>query len=170
MMYSFFHFSRGEALWFEGLVPQSSGALVGAAVGLFLLALLERWISAMRSVVEAGLRQRAESVVARRFKLLPAHSQPNMVTDKTDPEGSGRVANDSSRPPQRSSIFGSSAPPFIFSHEITRGALHTLHSAIQYALMLAVMTFQGAYFIAIIGGAGVGEFLFGRYGNGPSMH
>lgn len=39
-------------MWFLGWVPQSVGAMVGACIGLFLLSLLERWLAALRSVME----------------------------------------------------------------------------------------------------------------------
>ncbi|KAH7104490.1 Ctr copper transporter [Auriculariales sp. MPI-PUGE-AT-0066] len=137
-MFSSFHVSLGETLWFEGWVPQSKGALAGAAIGLFVLAVVERWISSIRVVMEAWWKQRMVGSTPR--SLLPT------------------------------AVSMRAAAPFVPSHDVSRGLLHALHTAIQYALMLAIMTFQGAYFIAIVGGAGVGEFLFGRYGKGAAMH
>ncbi|KIK99870.1 hypothetical protein PAXRUDRAFT_780527 [Paxillus rubicundulus Ve08.2h10] len=55
-------------------------------------------------------------------------------------------------------------PPFITSHDIPRGLIQSIQSTFSYTLMLAVMTFNGAYIISIILGLGVGEILFGRIG------
>jgi len=65
MMHSTFHLSRGDALWFDAWVPQSTGALAGAAIGLFLLAILERWLAAMRVVMEAWWQQRCARAAIR---------------------------------------------------------------------------------------------------------
>ncbi|KAJ7478523.1 Ctr copper transporter, partial [Mycena latifolia] len=43
-----------------GWVPQSNGALAGSCIGLFILALVDRWIAAVRAMMEAHSR-----VVAR---------------------------------------------------------------------------------------------------------
>ena len=52
-MVPYLHFMPGDILWFYGWVPTSNGAMAGACIGLFLFALVDRWISAMRSVMEA---------------------------------------------------------------------------------------------------------------------
>lgn len=57
-MMAFLHFTSGDTLWFEGWVPESSGAIGGTCVGLFLLALVERWLSAMRGMAEMYWRNR----------------------------------------------------------------------------------------------------------------
>lgn len=55
-MLPYLHFTLGDTLWFQGWVPQSAGAMVGACIGLFLLAVIARWISACRSLMEAHWR------------------------------------------------------------------------------------------------------------------
>ena len=52
----YLHFTPGDILWFEGWVPKSTGAMIGACIGLFLLAMVERWVSAMRGVMEGYWR------------------------------------------------------------------------------------------------------------------
>jgi hypothetical protein len=59
MMTPWMHFALGDSLWFSTWVPQSKGALAGAALGLFLLAILERWVACMRGVMEAYWRRRS---------------------------------------------------------------------------------------------------------------
>ncbi|TDL18276.1 hypothetical protein BD410DRAFT_693465, partial [Rickenella mellea] len=50
-MMAYLHFTPGDMLWFLSWVPQSAGAMVAACIGLFLLAVVERWISVCRSVM-----------------------------------------------------------------------------------------------------------------------
>jgi hypothetical protein len=44
-MLSYFHFTSGDILWFEGWVPITPGAMVGTCIGMFILGLIERWMS-----------------------------------------------------------------------------------------------------------------------------
>ncbi|KAJ6529456.1 CTR copper uptake transporter [Mycena vulgaris] len=133
-MLTYLHFSVGDTLWFAGWVPQSAGAQAGACIGLFLLALLERWGAAVRGMVEA--RWRAEARAWAR---------------KCDEKNGGRKGR-------------LQAPPFNLARDGARGAMHALQALVGFAFMLAVMTFQAAFIIAIVLGLGVGEMLFGRYG------
>ncbi|KAJ7703721.1 Ctr copper transporter family-domain-containing protein [Mycena rosella] len=100
-----------DTLWFAGWVPQSAGALTGACVGLFVLALLDRWVAAVRRMMEAhwgGAGPRA----AKTFD-----------EDRHEEKGRRRL----------------SAPPFVPAHDIMRGAMHVLQAALGFAFMLAVM-------------------------------
>ena len=63
-MVPYLHFTSGDVLWFQGWVPKSPGAMFGACLGLFLLAIVERWIAAMRSLAEAYWRKRCVSPFA----------------------------------------------------------------------------------------------------------
>ncbi|KAJ6621018.1 Ctr copper transporter family-domain-containing protein [Mycena sp. CBHHK59/15] len=142
------HFSRGDTLWFTGWVPQSAGAQFGACVGLFLLALVERWISAVRGMMEAHWREAGE-----RVRRARAGADDKGKTKK----GMERVLR-------------VHAPPFIPAHDVMRGAMHALQAALGFLFMLAVMTFQAAFLITISLGLGVGELLFGRYGSAAAAH
>jgi len=53
------HFSLGDTLWFTGWVPQTKGAMAGACIGLFILALVDRWVAAVRAMMEAHWRTAA---------------------------------------------------------------------------------------------------------------
>ena len=57
-MLMYFHTTPGDILWFEGWVPQSTGAMVGACIGLFLLALVDRWVAACRGMMEMHWKKR----------------------------------------------------------------------------------------------------------------
>ena len=81
-----------------------------------------------------------------------------------------------------------SGPPFILSHDISRGTIHTAQALLHFALMLVVMyvalspsrrclcahipvrTFQVGFILAIVVGLGVGEALFGRFSSHAAHH
>ncbi|KAI0067877.1 hypothetical protein BV25DRAFT_1794431 [Artomyces pyxidatus] len=165
-MTPYLHFTRGDNLFFKSWAPSSAGAVVGACIGLFVLALLERLVFAGRGVMEAHWRQRlmamtrnlprdsAEAVyasgVGKDAKVQEFEVDEEPVLEK-DP---GQRVNG-----RRARMIA----PFVASHDITRGVLYALQALLAYALMLAVMTFQAAYIITIILGLGIGEVMFGRF-------
>ena len=51
-MIMYLHFKIGDNLWFYGWAPGTAGAMAGACIGLFMLAMAERWLVAMRGVME----------------------------------------------------------------------------------------------------------------------
>jgi solute carrier family 31 (copper transporter), member 1 len=51
-MIMYLHFTIGDNLWFLGWAPRSTGAMVGTCIGLFVLAIAERWLAAMRALME----------------------------------------------------------------------------------------------------------------------
>jgi hypothetical protein len=51
-MIMYLHFMIGDNLWFLGWAPSTAGAMAGACIGLFMLATAERWLVAMRGVME----------------------------------------------------------------------------------------------------------------------
>jgi solute carrier family 31 (copper transporter), member 1 len=53
MMKTYFHFTPGDILFFQGWVPSSTGSMVGACIGLFLLAIIDRWVAGCRGCMEA---------------------------------------------------------------------------------------------------------------------
>ena len=57
-MIPYLHFTPGDILWFYGWVPTSKGAMVGTCIGLFLFALVDRWLAAARSVMEVHWSKR----------------------------------------------------------------------------------------------------------------
>lgn len=60
-MLPYLHFTTGDMLWFLGWVPKSTGAMVGTCIGLFLLAIVERWIATCRVVMQAHWAKRCVS-------------------------------------------------------------------------------------------------------------
>lgn len=67
-MLPYLHFAASDILWFEGWVPQNKKAIGGACVGLFMLAIFDRWLGAIRSTAEAYWIQ--EYVISWRYFLF----------------------------------------------------------------------------------------------------
>ncbi|KAF8836541.1 CTR copper uptake transporter [Paxillus ammoniavirescens] len=144
-MLPYLHFTPGDTLWFIGWVPSSTGAMVGACIGLFLLALVERWVAACRALMEFHWSTRASILTADRSNTSPAPALPCA--------GSRQLI-----------------PPFIPSHDITKGVMFAGHALITYLFMLTVMTFQLGFICSLIIGLGVGETLFGRFSSFAHVH
>lgn len=58
---------------------------------------------------------------------------------------------------------GSAVQPFRLSVDLVRAAFVTVMVAVAYLLMLAVMTYNVGYFMSVLGGAFLGELIFGRW-------
>jgi hypothetical protein len=146
MMMPYLHFTRGDILWFNGWVPQSNGALAGACIGLFILTLIDRWLAAVRSMMEVHWREAARLAAKK-------------ACNKDD------TADNKGRPKK----LRLRAAVFIPANDIMRGIMHAAQTLLGFAFMLAVMTFQASYLITMVLGLGIGEMLFGRYGAGGAM-
>ncbi|KAK7468572.1 hypothetical protein VKT23_003076 [Stygiomarasmius scandens] len=140
-MLNYFHFTTGDVLFFKEWVTSSPGAVVGACLGLFVLAIFERYMAACKAGLETWMTSKAQMMQAKKNDSVQSNS----------PVASTML--------MRTRL----APPFIPSHEITRGALHVVQAGLSFLLMLAVMTFHVGFIFAIIFGLGVGEVIFGRY-------
>ncbi|KAJ6534492.1 Ctr copper transporter [Mycena vulgaris] len=79
------HFTPlGDTLWFAGWAPQSGGALAGACIGLFVLALFDRWVASCRKTLEAHWSLHVWQASANRKNhlqmqappFIPAHDVP----------------------------------------------------------------------------------------------
>ncbi|KAG6328234.1 hypothetical protein ID866_10855 [Astraeus odoratus] len=168
-MKAWLHFGSGDYLLFQSWIPSSNGAIAGASIAIFIFSILERWLAALRRTQEHRWRTKALALV------LSHQSANTMSSPSTQIEGGGkrqehgdgiqeiRSLPHGPRHASRSTLR--LIPPFIPSHDITRGMVHVIQSAFTYALMLIVMTFNAAYIISVILGLGLGEILFGRMGH-----
>ncbi|KIK71267.1 hypothetical protein GYMLUDRAFT_33410 [Collybiopsis luxurians FD-317 M1] len=156
MMKNYLHFTGGDSLLFQSWHPNSSGALAGACIGLVIVALLERWLFAIRAGLESYWSHKALALD------LPNASS---ATEKSCDDSAS--ANSNSPQVVRKSRI---APPFVAAHDVPRGVIHAIQALLGYILMLAVMTFQAAYVISIILGLGIGEILFGRMNYRSLVH
>ena len=58
MMMPYLHFAGGDNLFFKSWHPSSNGAIARASIVLVVLAVLERFIFAIRGAMEARWRRR----------------------------------------------------------------------------------------------------------------
>jgi len=155
-MKPYLHFTPGDALWFTGWTPSSSGAIFGACFGLFLLSIAERLLNLIRAIMDAEWARRTQ-----KKRELDGGQEP-LPSTSPDPR---EIA---SPPRYRSSrlLTTSLISTAVIHIRIHRGILFALQSAIAYFLMLAVMTYNASFFLSIVVGLGVGEVLFGRFTTG----
>ncbi|POY72097.1 hypothetical protein BMF94_4829 [Rhodotorula taiwanensis] len=176
-------------LWFTGWTPSSAGATFGACLGLAFLAALSRFLSAVKVCAEIAW---AQNLHQRRSRVNAARSGPIALPDdavKTEGQDQGNGIPAYSRSPVTLSPSSSSlasaparssedrppfSPPFSLAIDLPRSLLFGLQAFIAYLLMLAVMTFNAYFLIAILVGLVGGEMAFGRYiallGYGAQAH
>jgi len=53
MMTPYLHFTRGDTLWLREIVPKSKGAVAGACIFLFVLAMFERFYASWSARTQA---------------------------------------------------------------------------------------------------------------------
>jgi len=172
------HFTGGDNFFFKSLHPSSHGAIAAACVVLVLIAIFERWVSALRGVLEAHWARSLTSF--KSAATAKATSQATSATGRTKESSTKEsepvdidVQSLQGTPSEQHSLLRSGrvsrlSPPFIASHDLPRGAIFAFQALLAYLLMLAVMTFQAAYIISIVAGLGIGEVLFGRMGSARS--
>jgi len=157
-MIMYFHFTLGDNLWFLGWAPRTAGAMFGACIGLLILAIAERWLVAMRGVMEGHWRTRAQIALSNKLNASVVATscdectKPSLKEDET-PQAA----------PPRPNVPWHQAPPFIVAYDIPRGIMQLVVASINVLFMLTIMTFQLGFIFAIVVGLGIGETLFGRY-------
>ncbi|CAA7271353.1 unnamed protein product [Cyclocybe aegerita] len=163
-MVPYLHFTPGvDTIFFLGWVPRSAGAIVGTCIGLFVLAIMERLVAAMRGRMEVVWRYRAHvratstspNALEKSYTTASSSADSAAVPDKTPTFNIGFLVG---------TPTSHIAPSFILTHSLARGAIHALQAALGFAFMLVVMTYNVGYILSIILGLGVGETLFGRFG------
>ncbi|KAI1787102.1 CTR copper uptake transporter [Ganoderma leucocontextum] len=169
-MIPYLHFTPGDILWFYGWVPSSKGAMVGTCIGLFLFALVDRWIAAARSVMEAHW---SKPLCLYFFAVYPdfADTVYRAQIVQADRFNLGEKSSSTSWPGRiRDVATLRTGLPFIPANDISRGIIHSAQALIHFAIMLVVMTFQASFIISVVVGLGVGEALFGRFAAHAGHH
>lgn len=156
-MLRYLHFTPGDNLWFFGWAPRTAGAMVGTCIGLFMFAVAERWLSAMRAVMEGHWSTCAQIALANKL-----NSSSVATSEECD-----RPSFKSSQPSH--DTLRRRVPPFIPSHDVPRGIMRVMLASINVLFMLSAMTFQLGFIFSIVIGLGVGETIFGRYSPHSSL-
>ncbi|KAH9819704.1 Ctr copper transporter [Melampsora americana] len=131
-------------LWFAGWQPKTAGTTFAACLGLFGLAILSKLLGALRHQAHLAWSKLQWEELNTNDQSLDKSDKPDTVTESLK-KGCRRTG------------------PWTAEHDIPRGILAALHSGLDYFLMLAVMTFNVYFFIAIILGLFSGEVGFGRW-------
>ncbi|KAF6766266.1 Ctr copper transporter family-domain-containing protein [Ephemerocybe angulata] len=143
-MTPYLHFTPGDVLYFSAWTPSSPGAMVGACIGLFMLALFERWFAALRGVFEHHWKHRA-LLLSSRYSTRPEGSEflrSNSRSASSSPNPKEKDSESATRspvPPLIPRYRPRTIPPFVASQDIPRGIMYAFHMFIGYLLMLAVM-------------------------------
>nr|GAT51777.1 predicted protein [Mycena chlorophos] len=151
MMKAYLHFTPGDMLLFKSIAPSSPGAIFGACLILFLIAIGERGLLALGRRFAKVRTTRAERLLASRSYIFDDASAGKAHDEVPSSESSSGGALQARTP-----------APFILSHELSRGALAGVQTTVHYVLMLVVMTFNAAFLISVVLGVVVGEVVFGR--------
>ncbi|KAI0137998.1 Ctr copper transporter [Hypoxylon sp. NC0597] len=161
VMHMVFQNSVTTSLYSDSWTPKTAGAYAGTIIFLIILGVVfrlllagkalaeERWLNAemkRRYVVVQGKLPVAEQVssdsLSKKMTLTENGVEENVVVvqkTKTQPR------------------------PWRMSVDPVRAILDTCIAGVSYLLMLAVMTMNVGYFIAVLGGTFIGSLLVGRF-------
>ncbi|KAI0049055.1 hypothetical protein FA95DRAFT_1557320 [Auriscalpium vulgare] len=143
---------------------------VFTCVTLFAIALCDRFLFALRSIIDKELlRQRN----AQYEQCGPESLEMSLVADRED---NAENSEDQRLLSATSNclVYQRHPPPFMASYDFAHAALFAAQATLGYALMLGAMSSpvltstSAAYLISILVGLGVGEIVFGRFGSGSS--
>jgi Ctr copper transporter family len=127
--------------------PSTTAQYAGTCVFLIVLAVIFRGLLAFKSVLER------KWLVAELNRLYVSDGGRIRITSKKDDDEKVKL-----------NLAGPCLRPWRFSTDGPRAMLDTVVVGVGYLLMLAVMTMNVGYFMAILGGTFLGSLLVGRYG------
>ncbi|KAK1787954.1 hypothetical protein P4O66_016433 [Electrophorus voltai] len=133
MQMTFYFGCENVPLLFAGLVINTPGEMVGACIGVFLLAAFYEGLKIGREVL---LRRNQVNV---RYNSMPVPGADGTVLMETHKTVGQRILS--------------------LAH-LFQTILHIIQVVVSYFLMLVFMTYNGYLCIAVAAGAGVGYFLF----------
>ncbi|GAA5842105.1 hypothetical protein JCM9279_002788 [Rhodotorula babjevae] len=181
MMSTAFTTSLGSSnLWFQGWTPTSAAATFGACLGLFFLAVLSRVLAAVKVCAEAAWstslahhrahrgRRGPISLAADADAGSPApQDQDDDKASQLDPQSAPSYPlatsvspSTPSRPSPSPTLY---SPPFLLAIDLPRALLLGLQAFVAYLVMLAVMSYNAYFFVAVLVGLMTGELAVGRY-------
>ncbi|THH04360.1 hypothetical protein EW145_g5575 [Phellinidium pouzarii] len=165
-MLTYLHFTPGDVLWFQGWVPNSAGAMVGTCIGLFLLAVISRWIAACRGLMEAHWHKQAHIILANKLNAQrpPLDARTSTASTSSSIVKAGEVVAPTLSKGVSNGSLTRITMPFVPAHDVTRGIMHAGQAGLEFAFMLAVMfVCVIASFMSDADNSFQCETLFGRY-------
>jgi hypothetical protein len=169
-----FFSSTTTPLYSQGWTPKTAGGYAGTIIFLILLGALSRLLIALRTGLESKWHHAA---LRRRYVVVaccgdPAAGEQGVVAKETlaerlaaDPTGSTATLTANGveesvrvvQAPQKGPV------PWRLSVDAPRAGLVTVQAGVMYLLMVAVMTMNVGYFMAVLAGTLLGEMAVGRY-------
>ncbi len=167
--------------------PTTPGGYAGTIIFLIILAIVSRSLVALRTKLESRWHHAA---LRRRYIVVAAppdccgnaggengvskQQQPQTLAERVlaDPTGSTATLTANGveenvrvvQAPERGAV------PWRLSVDAPRAALVTVQIGIMYLLMIAVMTMNVGYFIAVLAGTLIGELAVGRFNHLNADH
>ncbi|XP_070780591.1 high affinity copper uptake protein 1 isoform X1 [Enoplosus armatus] len=160
MAMTFYFGYNNVELLFTGLLINSPGEMVGACIGVFLLAILYEGLKMGREVLlrrsQVNVRYNSMPLPgADGTVLMETHKTVGSVTDSQCLEGAELPIGLKSR------LSGLSLRQRMLSPaHFLQTLLHIIQVVVSYFLMLVFMTYNAYLCIAVAAGAGMGYFLF----------
>ncbi|KAI0908366.1 Ctr copper transporter [Ustulina deusta] len=165
---SVFNNEMMTALYSYAWTPSTAGAYAGTIIFLIFLGAFFRFLLAGKAMAEArwldAEMKRRYVVVQGKLPVSEQLSRDDLSKQVTLTENG--VEENVFVVQRREQIHR----PFRLSIDPLRAAFDTLITGVGYLLMLAVMTLNVGYFLAVLGGTFLGSLLVGRFYTGSSEH
>ncbi|KAI0802463.1 Ctr copper transporter [Xylaria sp. FL0064] len=161
MHMSVFNNNMMTALYSEAWTPSTAGAYAGTIIFLIFLSAFFRLLLAGKARAEArwldAEMKRRYVVVQGKLPVSEQISRDDLSKRVTLTENG--IEENVFVVQRREHIYR----PFRLSVDPLRAAFDTVITGVGYLLMLAVMTVNVGYFLAVLGGTFLGSLLVGRY-------
>ncbi|KAH8714052.1 Ctr copper transporter family-domain-containing protein [Phaeosphaeriaceae sp. PMI808] len=151
-MASYLHFGTGDAFIASFLTPAEPSAYVGVMLLLVLLAVLQRFLQAF---------------TAKMNHELSANVQPSHQVEPDGKNGNWIEIGEGVHPAKDPAMRLKGSVP----RAIARSLLQVFNAATGYLVMLAVMTLNAGYILALLAGVFLAEFALSWYKHShPAAH
>ncbi|KAI1212713.1 Ctr copper transporter [Annulohypoxylon truncatum] len=162
-MHMVFQNSKTTSLYSESWTPSSAGAYAGTIIFLIILGVVFRLLLAGKALAE---ERWLDAEMKRRYVVVQGKLP---VAEQVSTDSLGKKMTLTENGVEEEVVVvqkkKSHLRPWRMSVDPVRAILDTCIAAASYFLMLAVMTMNVGYFMAVLAGTFVGSLLVGRFYN-----